>query len=381
MILAWGTGGGWMVQVDINTKFIAEGTRVYVVRPGAHYRLFNQFIDESFVGPELPALELPAFDHFADIPDITERVMRSVAIRRWYSGGQRDVLLPDRDLENYEQRAADRATSQFLRVARAYFSDMKKGDLVIVPPLNFRGMAEIGELTSPPNVVKEIFVPRYPNEALTGRNVRWLGSIPKADLPAQTLDALQKPTSIFLLSRPAWPQIFRRAYGSYSTATEYSSRFEITAETFRTTDDFYIQAFFNFVVANSRAVDQARPEMQGFKEAAFADIKAIAPDLFTNVNSPGGISLKSATITPIVIATMLAIALFVGPDAVDAATNGLITFGNSMAPPDDPCVTQVSEQVVTQLRLLGYDKWAEACQFVREAAERTGVNSNVSVQP
>jgi hypothetical protein len=307
--------------------------------------------------------------------------MRSVAIRRWYTSGQREVVKPERDVEAYERRAADRATSQFLRVVRAYFDDLKKGDLVIVPPINFRGMAEIGELIGKPNDVTKLLVPRYPGEPLFGREVRWLGSIPKAELPAQALDALQKPTTIFLLTRRAWPQIFRRAYGAYSTTDEYSSRFEITSEKFRTTDDFYIQAFFNFVVANSKAVDESQPEMQSFREAAFADLRGIAPDLFTNVNSPGGISLKSATITPIVIAAMLAIAVFVGPAAVDAAANGQITFGNSMAPPDDPCVAQVSEQVVTQLTLLGYDKWAEACQYVKEAAERTGVSSSVVVKP
>lgn len=370
-----------MINVDINTKHVNENTRIYVVRPGAKYRLFKDFIDGRFVGPELPGLDLPTFDQYSDLDDLVERVMRSVEIRRWYASGQRDVLFPERDLDAYKDQAADRATSQFMRVVRAYFSEMKKGDLVVVPPRNFKGVAEIGELTDPSNVTKEILVPRYPNEALTGRPVRWLNSIPKADLPGATLDALQKPTSIFLLSRSAWPQILRRAYGSYSTDAEYSSRFEITSETFRTTDDFYIQAFFNFVVANTRSVEQSKTELQGFKEAAFADIKAIAPDLFTNVNSPGGISLKSGTITPIVIATMLAIAVFVGPDAVDAATQGLITFGNSMAPLDDPCVTQVSEQVVTQLRLLGYDKWAEACQYVREAAQRTGISSNVAVRP
>ncbi len=370
-----------MINVDIHTKFIADDTRVYVARPGAHYRFFNQFIDGQFVGPELPSLEMPAFDQLTSVDDITARVMRSVAIRRWYASGQRDVLLPERAIEPYLLKEADRATSQFLRVVRAFFSDLKKGDLVVVPPVNFRGMAEIGELTGEPNQFKKLLVPRYPNEPLTGRNVQWLGSIPKSELPAQALDALQKPTTIFLLPKSAWPQIFRKAYGSYSTTTEYSSRFEITSETFRTTDDFYIQAFFNFVVANTQAVDQSRTEMQGFKEAAFADIKAIAPDLFTNVNSPGGISLKSVTITPIVIAAMLAIAIFVGPDAVDAAVNGQITFGNTMAPPNDPCVAQVSEQVVTQLRLLGYDKWAEACQYIRQAAEQTGVNSNVSVHP
>ncbi|WP_448115901.1 hypothetical protein [Mesorhizobium amorphae] len=368
-----------MITIDISTKFIEEYTRIYVVRPGAHYRLFTQFIDEGFVGPELPSLELPTFEKLSDVKDLTERVMRSVAIRRWHTSGQREAMLPARELQSYQPKAADRATSQFLRVTKAYFSELKKGDLVIVPPINFRGMAEIGEILEGPSAVKEIVVQRYPGEPLSGRTVKWMGSIPKADLPAQALDALQKPTSIFLLARNSWPQIFRRAYGSYSTAAEFSSIFEITSENFRTTDDFYIQAFFNFVVANTQAVSEGRKDMQGFKEAAFADIKAIAPDLFTNVNSPGGISLKSSMITPIVIAAMLAIAIVLGPEAVAAAESGQIVFGNSMAPAGDPCVAQVSEQVVTQLRLLGFDKWAEACHFAREAAERTGVNSNVLV--
>jgi hypothetical protein len=368
-----------MIEVDIHTKLVADTTRIFVVRPGAQYRLFNQFVDASFVGPELPSLDLPKFKELSEVEDLAERVMRSVAIRRWHSS-QRDVPPPERDLETYKSRVADRATSQFLRVVRGYFQDLQQGDIVIVPPVNFRGMAQIGEITSPPNIFRELVVQRYPGEPLSGRQVRWLASIPKSDLPAQTLDALQKPSALFLLTRSAWPMIFRRAYGSYSTADEYSSRFEITSETFKTSDDLYIQAFFNFVVANTDLVGRGEKSILNFKDGAFTDLKAISPDLYTNVNSPGGLSLKSALITPIVIATMLALAVNIGPEAATAAAEGQIVFGNSMAPANDPCVARVSEQVVTQLQLLGYDKWAEACQYVREAAERTGISSNVDVK-
>lgn len=368
-----------MINVDIHTKIIPDTIRVFVARPGGKYRFFSKFVEENFVGPELPSLDLPHFDKLDDVDDLAERVMRSVAIRRWETSGRNDILLPDRNIENYKRRAADRATSQFLRVTRVFFKELRQGDLVIVPPVNFKGMAQIGEMTTPPNVTRELIVERYPDDPLVGRHVRWLASMPKSDLPPQTLDALQKPSAIFLLSRPFWPAIFRRAYGSYSAHGEYGARFEITSEKFKTTDDFYIQAFFNFVVANTDLVSKNSEQLLSFKDAAFSNLEGIAPDLFTNVNSPGGLSLKSLVITPIVIAAMLALAVTVGPEAVNAANSGQIVFGNSLAPDADQCAALVSEQVVTQLKLLGYDRWAEACSYAREAAERTGVNSNVDV--
>jgi hypothetical protein len=119
--------------------------------------------------------------------------------------------------------------------------------------------------------------------------------------------------------------------------------------------------------------------MLSFKEGAFS-AEGLAPDLYTNVNSPGGLSLKSTVITPIIIAVMLALAVDVGPEAFAAARDGNVIFGNSLAPADDPCSAEVQKQVVSQLTLLGYDRWSEACVFARAAAERTGISTTVDVK-
>lgn len=369
-----------MINVDIHTKLVAASTRIYVVRPGANYRLYAPFIDEGFVGPELPSLDLPEFKDFDEVEDIRDRIMRAAAIRRWFAAGAHPGENPERDLTHYQMLPTSRAVTAFMSITRGFFKTLEQGDLVVVPPINFKGTAYIGELVEEASTTRTLLVPRYPGEPLTGRRVRWLATMQKSELPAKVLDALQKPLTIFLLQRDFWPQILRRAYGSYTTEGEYGARFEVTEDRFQTVDDFAIQAFFNFVVANSQAIANGM-EVQDLKRAAFADIRAIAPDLFTNVNSPGGISLRSATIVPIVIATMLSLALYVGPGAVDAAVNDTIRFGNSLAPADDPCAADVRKEVVTQLTLLGFDRWAEACEIVREAAERTGVNSGVKVVP
>ncbi|NML73084.1 hypothetical protein HHL25_02985 [Rhizobium sp. S-51] len=367
-----------MIRVDIHTREISPDTRVYVARPGPNYKFFEIFIDRNFVGPDLPGLDLPEFGELSEVHDLVERVKRSVEIRRYALRGERDIEPPAAALEDYVNTPTSRSISQFLRVARAYFSHMKAGDLVIVPPANFRGLAHIGELTGPPNQLKPVYPALYTEAPLLGRNVAWRGVVEKAKLPAQTLDALQKPSPLFLLAREAWPSIFRRSYGSYSMPGEYGARFEITSEKFQTTDDFRIQAFFNFVSKNTELVGVGSKDLLSLKDGAFATTGA-APDLYTNVNSPGGLSLKSAVVTPIVIAVMLALAVTVGPDAFAAAEAGTLVFGNSQAPAGDQCTVEVSAQVVTQLKLLGFDRWTEACEVARAAAAKTGITTTVGI--
>lgn len=368
-----------MIRVDIHTKEVSPETRIYVARPGPNYKFFDIFIDRNFVGPDLPGLFLPDFEDLSEVIDLVERVKRSVEIRRYALRGERELDPPSQALEDYTDTPTSRSISQFLRVARAYFGSMRAGDLIIVPPANFRGLAHIGELTGPPNQLKQVYPALYPEAPLLGRNVAWRAVMEKAKLPAQTLDALQKPSPLFLLAREAWPGVFRRAYGSYSMPGEYGARFEITSETYQTTDDFLIQAFFNFVSTNTELVRTGSDNLLSLREGAFA-AEGAAPDLYTNVNSPGGLSLKSLVVTPIVIAVMLTLAITAGPDAFAAAQDGTLVFGNSQAPAGDQCTVEVSAQVVTQLRLLGYDRWAEACEVARAAAAKTGISTTVGIE-
>ncbi|NTA58126.1 hypothetical protein G6L32_05675 [Agrobacterium tumefaciens] len=365
-----------MIHVDIHTKVLRQDTRIVVARPGARYMFFTQFAENNFVGPDLPGLDLPPFDSFDDIPQITERIKRSVEIRRLSRQADPDETLVE-DLDYYDSSNNPRIR-QFERVIAAYFKHSKKGDLVVLPPINFKGDALIGEFTGEPSDVHTLSLPRYGEELLSGRSVRWLSKIPKQKLPPQTLDALQKPNPIFLVEKSAWPDIFRRAYGSYSYNGDYSARFEVTSERFNIADDFLIQAFFNFVSANTDRIDNNATELLNLRAGAFA-AGDFAPELYTNVNSPGGLSLKALKITPIVIAVMFTLATEAGPDAYHAAVSDTIVFGNSLAPAGDDCVVPVRQQVVSQLTILGYDRWAEACEAARTAAAKTGLSTTVKV--
>jgi len=368
-----------MITVDLKSRHISPSTNIFVARPGSNYRFFEIFQEAGFVGPDLPNLDLPRFDDLDEIDDLPARVARSAAIRRYHMGGRRDDLRPERNLEPYLNRRFGRSNAQLTRVVRAYFKTMRKGDLVIVPPGSFRGLAQIGELATAPTEILTQPVDRYETDLLQGRRVRWLASIPKADLPAATLDALQKPSPLFAFPRNGRADILRRAYGSYYEDDDFSVRFEVTSEDFRVTNDLYIQGFFNFVATNYYNVRDKKEGVTGFYEAAFQDLGDKAPQLYTNVNSPGGLSLKSALAIPMVIAAMFAVAVMVGPAAHALAQQGAIEVVNTLATADDACVIEVHEQVITQMQLLGYDEWVEACRIARSAAEATGLESGVDV--
>jgi hypothetical protein len=110
---------------------------------------------------------------------------------------------------------------------------------------------------------------------------------------------------------------------------------------------------------------------------AFEDVGAYDPDLRTNVNSPGWLTVFSDRITPIIAATMFALAIEVGAAAYNAADAGEIQITNSQNPTDDICIVPVSNQVIRQIRQLGLDRWSEACEQAREAARRSGLESPV----
>jgi hypothetical protein len=369
-----------MLKVDIHTKIVSPATRVYVARPGGNYRHYELFLDRNYIGPDLPALDLPAFDALEDIVDFEERVKRSIAFRRYSLRGERDIEPPPESLEEYAGIPSTRSFSQILRVARAYYSIIKVGDLIIMPPSTFRGAAHIGEVTSEPNQLKPVYPAIYGGQPMLGRHVEWKATIEKAMLPPQALDALQKPSPLFLLVRDAWPAIFRRAYGSYALDGEFGARFEVKSDKYQTSDDFLIQAFFNFVSTNTDRLLAGNEDLASFREGAFAAVHGITPDLYTNVNSPGGLSLKSPLITPIVIKVLFALAIVVGVAAFAHAEAGTLILGNSLGAHADQCTVPVSEQVVAQLRILGYDRWAEACAYAKAAAENTGLSTSVIIE-
>jgi hypothetical protein len=157
--------------------------------------------------------------------------------------------------------------------------------------------------------------------------------------------------------------------------------FEVTSADFDTHDDVLLQAFFNFVAANTKAViEDEDPDVLGFAEAAFKDSGEYVAKLQINVNSPGDIALISKVITPLVASFLFLLAVEVGPSARAEAQNGTLILRNSKAATDDPCTAKVFESSVQILKLLDLDEWPAACVRAQEVANKTGLKSPAKVE-
>jgi hypothetical protein len=227
---------------------------------------------------------------------------------------------------------------------------------------------------------KQLTVGRlFGQESLPARSVRWLARIPKRDLPYSVLEALEKPNTAFLVERSHRALFYKIAYGNYSIDDYYSALFEVTSADFDTRDDVLLQAFFNFVAANTKAVAEGSP-LLGFAEAAFKDSGEYVAKLQTNVNSPGDIGLVSKVITPLVASVLFLLAVEVGPSARTEADNGTLILRNSKAAADDPCTANVFDSSMQFLKLLDLDEWPVACTHAQEVANKTGLKSPAKVE-
>ena len=371
-----------MIEIDLNARILSEDHNVFIVRPGNAYGLFGEITQRASLILELPGLDLTPGVR-PDDADLRRRVNRSRALRAWYNGTQDATDKPPAGLDAYSATEGGASAAQLVGLVRTFFEKMRPGDLVVVPPKSYMEDAWIGEISGPAYDVQPERVARlFGEEILPGRAVRWIARIPKRDLPFSILDALQKPSPAFLVERSQRAVFYKIAYGNYSISDFYSARFEVTEADFDTLDDVLLQAFFNFVAANTKAVTENGDQaiVRGFADAAFVDSGEFTPHLQTNINSPGDITLVSRVITPLVASVLFLLAVQVGPAAKGEAEADTLVLKNSKADVQDPCTAAVFKSSTQIIKLLDLDEWPKACERAQEVARKTGLKSPAKVE-
>jgi len=350
---------------------------VFVVRPGAQYKLYKYVADDSTILLDLPGLDLDRQKALVEHEDLESRILRSVALRNWYRGGRaRGEARPIRSLSSYPSTALSkhrrRSVQQFVRISRGYLELAKRGDLVLVPPKAFVAGTLLGELTGSPAQYVSRHIDEYERDALIGRRVRWLASFPKGELSGEIIDIIQKPNAFVTLRKSLRQKIYERAYGNYVVSDEYTTRITTSSEEFTSTDDLKINAFLNFVAFNLMQLDRDGSPSR-LDDVVFADLGDYSLDLTASINSPGTISVLSKRVTPLVVSALLALALNVGASAVDAAEQDRLKIGNATSADNDPCVAEVRASTIKFLKLIGVDNWVRACEIAKQVEANTGL--------
>ncbi|CAI2931901.1 hypothetical protein [Aminobacter niigataensis] len=356
------------IHIDIKTRILPAAHRVYVVRPGAHYRLYDEVKAQNAILYDLPGLELPEGVAFRQVEDIAAQIQRGQALKWWHRVGRHaGDDQPSMDLANYPYPVSPserRSLSQLLSIGSAYFEKARVGDLVVVPPLRFADPVLVGEIAEQEPV--ETTVPAYGDLPVLGRRVRWLAEMPKKDVPARIIEISQKPNSFVLLERSTATWFYDRTYRSYVLNGEYQCELRVGAENFGSTDDMRLSAFLNFVVANMAALETHNVP-QSIGAAVFANLGEYEPGKRISINSPGEIIVHALKLSPLLFVALLGLSGCAPAEVNAAIADGTVTFGNSAALPGDPCAAAVFKSTVDWLTFVGADLWAEACPIASSA--------------
>ena len=371
-------------HIDLNTRILTKDHGAFIARPGEKCRHFADFANIGAIGPDLPGVRIDPKVAIDEQNDLGHMLKRAMIIRKWAAMGRSDDDVPEAELGPYvrRRRLPRRSQSQFISILKGYFERAQKGDLIVIPPQSYQADAILAEFRDGPQRIQYNQIPRrYGNFEIPTRRFKVLNRLPKRLLPADVIDIISKPNAFVQVGKTNKEDLYHLAYGSFTVGGDFISRFEVTEESYNFDDDLYFAAFVKFVAANTKSVTiEGSQHISPIRTAAFEELGKFAPELKSNVNSPGFLSLTSPYSTPLVASVMFAIALQIGPDAIAVAQDEKITLGNSKAPANDECTARVFESTINQLKLFELDDWADACEMARKAERNTGLKPEARIQ-
>jgi hypothetical protein len=319
----------------------------------------------------MPGLALKSFD-IANDQLLKQWLALSEKVRSFYADPSRKEQ-PSRDPSAYAGYSWTGSRLNRKGVVLGLYSRAKKGDLVLLTsPGQAWGITRIGEFTDTPADVFYDHHPRYANENLPARRVRWVGAIENRFLPQEVVRQLTSPNAFSLLGRSYHDQIFAAAYENYFRSTDESnSLFDIKSERFSTVPDMYLKVIANFAGEVAKHVD-AGAGLDDFLRLSFddwfgniADGEYFA-DQKIRINSPGQNVLQCAKMTPILAALLFALLQF-PPATLHGAE---LAFENTAAGGQlDECDIPVADAAQLVFKTMSLEKLEKMCRIAKQARE------------
>jgi hypothetical protein len=364
--------GEYVFEIDIETRILGENEDMYVVRPGASFSLYDDFIRESAIFLDFPDLPLSLEVKPKAIPELRDIVARSLAIRDWHLGKADE---PQRDPKAHKGTGKGRRIGKYVGAIQRLYYDLPVGTVVVIPSKSYVGDVLFGEITGP--VERREAATAYRGEQMMLRPVRWLGKRQKAALSPALRDLLGMPIPVMQIARELRDEIAKYAFKQYAFKTLSSTKITTSEEDFSTLDDLHIQMFSNYIAA-LLAADEA-----GVKPGANLTLmdslkylharRDLVPELDQSISSPGFQRFYNDHIAPLVIGALMTLALSGEAFAQDAN----IRIQNSAMLKGDPCAVQVEERVRSSLRLAHFDEFQTMCKNLQETKQNTGLKTSM----
>lgn len=372
--------------IDIKTRFIPNGQRVYIIFPGEGYRFYSDMKSKSAIFLDIPGFQLPeiADKETANYADFIQRLTMSERIKAWHLHGKEPDKQPERILEKVTNYKKTQKKVQLSGLIRNFYYGLRKGDIIIVPSKKDEDDVLFGEVTD------DIFssyieVARYSEEKIPIRKVRWIKSVKRAEIPIWLERKIPSPSPVRQIEQSYFNNIFDIMYQRYHFNENFVCKYAVTSNEFSSLDDYLFQEIMLYITAlYARSHDKT---LANIENKTISDLvreiqrSEIIPDLRININSPGYIVSYAKTLTPIIAAVLIAL----------SAGEALTDAGEIIAPQiqiinsaDDSqaaqeCQADVQREVLEDLKAMGYERWQEICKSAQLIRGHTGLTSGMVV--
>lgn len=374
-------------NVDLNAKVIGADVRVFLARAGKSGHLFQQVAMTEAIGPDLPNLGVDLRLGLAGDADLEAKIKRSRAISGWLrQSNTARANAPSMNLEDYRVKRRTPGYAQIDGIVKSYFSDLRSGDVLVIPNPSYFGdaiIAEVGPLGDSPTKIPG--AGKFEGYFFDGRAFVYFKRVKMAKLPRAVIDLAKAPTGFAEIKDPRVKRrIVELGYDDFVFDTEFFGRIRTNKEDFSSFDGNVLGAFISMVAENVTRLegegDQA--EIINIVSAAFMQFDRNEFQVKIDINSPGVFTVIDRSVIPLVICSVLSILQAVDFNAAAFADETKVTARNGKGSQAVQLCTDVGRLTESMLRLMtsAEEEFKKTCELLKAAHENTGAKSNVSVE-
>lgn len=372
------------IEVDIRTRFIPDTGKVYFLFPGNGYKYYRYMRDNNVVFIDVPGFPIPDNLQIGGLEDLVRRVIISDRTLDWHRKGRLEAENPDRSLRS---AATGRATQRRILLAGivdSFFSTLKKGDVIILPPQNLEEDVLFGEIADDGLECTVVDAPFHPGEKIPARRIKWLGRQRRMDVPRWMDRKIPSPNPLRQLEKSLHKYVYDEMYSRYYFDSTFVCKFGIQSSDFSALDNFLVQQLFLY---SSALFEHSNEDnISNFSDKSISVVVSEItfsediPDQRIVINSPGHIVLYAKNIVPLLSAVLIAMAASSTPVS-SGSVEILIKNSADSAPLSKTCEAEIASEVMEDIRVMGYARWQELCHIANEAKRRTGLDSGMNVSP
>lgn len=343
------------INIYLDAHVLPEGHGVWKCFPGKTYRFYETVNSARVVFLDVRGLDLLAPDP-RDWSDA--EILQTIAADRW-SREQARADLGAVPKGSDAVSSLDRRNMTFLK---GLLLTAKKGDLIVIPPDNYRKSVLIGELLDHPGeVVSHTAVDGEIERNYVGRRVKWLAKKEKRSFSSDLIDLLHTPAAFFALPRRLHEEIYRVSYENFIVGDVFSATFETSKEHFSTSDNAVVSVWFNALAA-------VRDHLEGRSHIGSNDnfyaiglLRSLSPaegELGININSPGEYVLRSLGVFAFVAMAFFPIT---SVEANDILAQPIRVHVKTVGTAGDECALRVAEALKNYAEVLSLLRLRDAC--------------------